>query len=53
MLDTKGMVVSKVKVEVIDGINLFFVNENLASGVYYITINNEYSSTKVIKHIIH
>jgi hypothetical protein len=48
-----GMLVSNINIEVIDGINLFFVNENLASGIYYIKINNKSYSTKVIKHIIH
>lgn len=53
IVDTKGMLVSNINIEVIDGINLFFVNENLASGIYYIKINNKSYSTKVIKHIIH
>jgi hypothetical protein len=50
MIDTKGTVVSMKEVQVEEGTNLFYLNENLAPGIYYISICNGNVSTEVIKH---
>ncbi|NBX81240.1 MAG: hypothetical protein EBQ94_12860 [Flavobacteriales bacterium] len=52
IVDTKGTEVMIKEVNVQDGTNMFFVNENVAPGIYYISINNETTSTEVIKHSI-
>ena len=52
MVDTKGTIVSKMEIEVVDGVNVFYLNENVAPGIYYISISNGVNSTEVIKHSI-
>jgi hypothetical protein len=52
MIDTKGTVVSTMNVEVVDDVNVFFLNENVAPGIYYLSISNGTNSTEVIKHSI-
>ena len=52
MIDTKGTVVSMKEVQVEEGTNLFYLNENRAPGIYYITVSNGIVSTEVIKHSV-
>ena len=52
MVDTKGTVVSTMNVEVVDGVNVFYLNEDVAPGIYYLSISNGVNSTEVIKHSI-
>lgn len=50
IVDTKGRVVSTREVQVEEGTNLFYLNENRAPGIYYISISNGNVSTEVVKH---
>jgi hypothetical protein len=52
LVDTKGTVVSMKEVEVAEGTNLFYLNENMAPGIYYLSISNGTNSTEVIKHSV-
>jgi uncharacterized protein (DUF2141 family) len=52
MVDTKGLVVSITEVEIVDGVNVFYLNENVAPGIYYISIDNGIHSTTVLKHSV-
>jgi hypothetical protein len=52
MIDTKGLVVSITEVEIVDGVNVFYLNENVAPGIYYISIDNGIHSTTVLKHSV-
>ena len=52
VIDTKGTVISEKQVDVQEGVNMFFVNENVAPGIYYINISNDSYSTEVIKQSI-
>ena len=40
VLDTKGNVVLKKPVEVKNGINMYILDEEISSGIYYINIMN-------------
>ena len=50
--DTKGTVVSLKEVQVEEGTNLFYLNENMAPGIYYISISNGKNSTEIVKHSV-
>jgi hypothetical protein len=52
IVDTKGTVVSMKEVQVEEGTNLFYLNENMAPGIYYISIGNGSNSTEVVKHSV-
>jgi hypothetical protein len=52
LVDTKGTVVSMKEVQVEEGTNLFYLNENMAPGIYYISISNGMNSTEVVKHSV-
>ena len=52
IVDTKGTVVSIKEVQVEDGTNLFYLNENMAPGIYYLSISNGTVSSDVIKHSV-
>ena len=51
--DDKGSKIISKEIAIVDGVNLFNVNENLRPGVYYIQIKNENSESKIIKHIVY
>jgi len=52
VLDTKGNVVLKKPVEVKNGINMYILDEEISSGIYYINIMNGALTTKIVKHSI-
>ena len=52
LVDTKGTTVSMKEVEVAEGTNLFYLNENMAPGIYYLSISNGITTTEVIKHSV-
>jgi len=52
IVDTRGTVVSVKEVQVEEGTNLFYLNENMAPGIYYISISNGSVSTEVVKHSV-
>ena len=52
LVDTKGTVVSIKEVEITEGTNLFYLNENVTPGIYYLSISNGTNSTEVIKHSV-
>ena len=52
IVDTKGTVVSMKEVQVEEGTNLFYLNEDMAPGIYYISIGNGSNSTEVVKHSV-
>jgi hypothetical protein len=52
LVDTKGTLVSIKEVEITEGTNLFYLNENVTPGIYYLSISNGTNSTEVIKHSV-
>jgi hypothetical protein len=52
LVDTKGTIVSMKEVEITEGTNLFYLNENVTPGIYYLSISNGANSTEVIKHSV-
>ncbi len=52
LVDTKGTIVSVKEVEVTEGTNLFYLNENMVPGIYYLSISNGTTSTEVVKHSV-
>jgi hypothetical protein len=52
LIDTKGAIVSMKDVQVEEGTNLFYLNENVTPGIYYLSISNGTVSTEVIKHSV-
>ena len=52
LVDTKGTTVSMKEVEITEGTNLFYLNENMAPGIYYLSISNGITTTEVIKHSV-
>ena len=52
MIDTKGTLVSIKEVEVTEGTNLFYLNENVTPGIYYLSISNGINCSEVIKHSV-
>jgi hypothetical protein len=52
VIDTKGTIVSMKEIQVEEGTNLFYLNENMAPGIYYISISNGMNSTEVVKHSV-
>ena len=52
VLDTKGNVILKKPIEVKNGINMYILDEEISSGIYYINIMNSATTTKIVKHSI-
>ena len=52
ILDTKGGLVHRRSVFINSGINMYVVNQNLSTGVYFINIENGSSSTQVVKYCV-
>jgi len=52
ILDTKGNLILNKTINVKDGINMYIVDEEISSGIYYININNGNYSTTIVKHIV-
>jgi len=50
ILDTKGNLILNKPIDVKDGINIYIVDEEISSGIYY--INNGNHSTAIVKHIV-
>ena len=50
--DTKGNIVLKKPIEVKNGINMYILDEEISSGIYYINIMNGATTTKIVKHSI-
>ena len=52
IVDTKGNKVMMKSIDVKTGINMFAIDENLAPGIYYISVLNGNYSTIVLKHSV-
>jgi hypothetical protein len=52
ILDTKGGLVHRRSVVINSGINMYVVNQNLSTGVYFINIENGSNSTQVVKYCV-
>jgi hypothetical protein len=52
IVDSKGTIVNQIDVELKDGINMFVINQELNSGIYFLNISNGSKSTPVIRHAI-
>ena len=52
IVDTKGNRVMMKSIDVKSGINMFAIDENLAPGIYYISVLNGNYSTIVLKHSV-
>ena len=52
IVDTKGNKVMMKSIDVKSGINMFAIDENLAPGIYYISVLNGNYSTIVLKHSV-
>jgi hypothetical protein len=51
--DSKGKLVSKRSIELVEGTNLIRIEDSLVAGLYYLQINNGTKFSKLIKHVIH
>jgi hypothetical protein len=51
--DSKGSLVSKRSVEILDGTNMIRIEEPLAAGMYYLQLQNGTNSSIILKHVIH
>ena len=52
VVDTKGNVVLMKSIDVKSGINMYVVDEELAPGIYYISVINGDKTTIVLKHSV-
>ncbi len=52
IVDATGALVSQKSISIQDGVNIFFIKENLTRGIYFIQIENEQHKTKTIKHVV-
>ena len=52
IVDTKGNRVFMKSIDVKTGINMFVINENLAPGIYYVSVKNGDKTTTVLKHSV-
>ena len=52
IVDTKGNRVFMKSINVKTGINMFVINENLAPGIYYVSVKNGDKTTTVLKHSV-
>ena len=52
VIDAKGNIVLKKPIEVKNGINMYMLDEEISSGIYYINIMNGATTTKIVKHSI-
>lgn len=52
IIDTKGNKVLTKPINVNSGINMYVIQEDLAPGIYYISVENGVHSTTVVKHSI-
>ena len=50
--DSKGAEVHRVNLTIKSGVNSFFIDKELASGVYFLYITNNKTKTNIIKHEI-
>jgi autotransporter-associated beta strand protein len=52
IVDATGAIISEKSITIQDGANVFFINENLTRGIYFIQIENDQHKTKTIKHVV-
>ncbi|MDC0459471.1 GEVED domain-containing protein [Crocinitomicaceae bacterium] len=52
VVDTKGNIVLSKSLDVKSGINMYVVNEDLAPGIYYVSVENGDKVTVVLKHSV-
>jgi hypothetical protein len=52
IVDATGTLVSQRSISIQDGVNVFFIKENLTRGIYFIQIENDQHKTKTIKHVV-
>jgi hypothetical protein len=51
--DSKGKLITKRSVEIVQGMNLIHFEEPVDAGVYYLQIQNENKTSKLLKHVIY
>jgi hypothetical protein len=51
--DSKGKLITKRSVEIVHGMNLIHFEEPVDAGVYYLQIQNENKTSKLLKHVIY
>jgi hypothetical protein len=51
--DTKGSLIAKRSIEMLSGTNLIRIEEPLASGVYYLQLQNGSKKSKLLKHVVY
>lgn len=52
IIDTKGNVILTKPIEVKNGINMYILDQEISTGIYYINILNGATSTRIVKHSI-
>jgi hypothetical protein len=52
IVDATGAIISEKTINIQDGVNVFFIKENLTRGIYFIQIENDQHKTKTIKHVV-
>jgi hypothetical protein len=52
IIDTRGTIISSLNVEVSEGMNMFYMNENIVTGLYFVAINKLGKTIEITKHNI-
>ena len=52
IVDATGKVMEQREIEMNDGINMFVINQELTSGIYFLKISNGTKSTSVLRHAV-
>jgi hypothetical protein len=52
MVDATGKVIEQREIEVKDGINMFVINQEMAPGIYFLNISNEFKTSTIVRQAI-
>jgi hypothetical protein len=52
MIDATGKVIEQREIEVKDGINMFVINQEMAPGIYFLNISNEFKTSTIVRQAI-
>jgi len=50
--NASGKLIEQIAIEVKEGINLFNINQELKSGIYFLNISNESTYSPLLRHAI-
>jgi hypothetical protein len=52
IVDATGKVIEQRQIEVKDGINMFVINQEMAPGIYFLNISNEFKTSTIVRQAI-